>query len=377
MPSIKQLLNIEEIKSKFFFYQFVIFMKGFSKEIKIAVTAIIAIVVIYLGVIFLKGIKFSKSSNIFYVEMNDVNGLAASAPILANGVQIGLVNSVRFVSDKQNVLLTVEFDEGVKIPKGSSASLTKEMLGAAKLKINLGDLKNGFMQVNDTIYGTSSTDILSAAGELAPQLETIMSKIDTLLSAVTVLVTNPSITNSLYNVQSLTQNVQSASKALPEMMSHFDMMSDNLYNMSSGLSSASGQVTYVMDDAKDMMANLKSASQSVENLCVDMNGKVPNILNSVNDIGTNLSLTTEKLKEAELDQLISNLNVSVNNLNSLTASLNDIMNNQESTLGKILYDPDVYNKLDSTLENASKLLEDLKSHPKRYVHFSLFGKKDK
>jgi phospholipid/cholesterol/gamma-HCH transport system substrate-binding protein len=205
----------------------------------------------------------------------------------------------------------------------------------------------------------------------------MMCKIDTLLSAVTVLVTNPSITNSLYNVQSLTQNVQSASKALPEMMSHFDMMSDNLYNMSSGLSSASGQVTYVMDDAKDMMANLKSASQSVENLCVDMNGKVPNILNSVNDIGTNLSLTTEKLKEAELDQLISNLNVSVNNLNSLTASLNDIMNNQESTLGKILYDPDVYNKLDSTLENASKLLEDLKSHPKRYVHFSLFGKKDK
>ena len=273
--------------------------------------------------------------------------------------------------------MTVEFDEGVKIPKGSSASLTKEMLGVAKLKINLGDLKNGFMQVNDTIYGTSSTDILSAAGELAPQLETMMSKIDTLLSAVTVLVTNPSITNSLYNVQSLTQNVQSASKALPEMMSHFDMMSDNLYNMSSGLSSASGQVTSVMDDAKDMMANLKSASQSVENLCVDMNGKVPNILNSVNDIGTNLSLTTEKLKEAELDQLISNLNVSVNNLNSLTASLNDIMNNQESTLGKILYDPDVYNKLDSTLENASKLLEDLKSHPKRYVHFSLFGKKDK
>ena len=218
MLSIKQLLNIEEIKSKFFFYQFVNFMKGFSKEIKIAVTAIIAIVVIYLGVIFLKGIKFSKSSNIFYVEMNDVNGLAASAPVLANGVQIGLVNSVRFVSDKQNVLLTVEFDEGVKIPKGSSASLTKEMLGAAKLKINLGDLKNGFMQVNDTIYGSSSTDILSAAGELAPQLETVMSKIDTLLSAVTVLVANPSITNSLYNVQSLTQNVQSASRSLPEMM---------------------------------------------------------------------------------------------------------------------------------------------------------------
>ncbi len=86
MLSIKQLLNIEEIKSKFFFYQFVNFMKGFSKEIKIAVTAIIAIVVIYLGVIFLKGIKFSKSSNIFYFEMNDVNGLAASAPVLANGV---------------------------------------------------------------------------------------------------------------------------------------------------------------------------------------------------------------------------------------------------------------------------------------------------
>ena len=122
-----------------------------SKEVKIAVATIIAAVIIYVNfngvgyakkliviIIFLKGVSFSKSQNRFFVEMQDVNGLAEAAPVLANGVKIGIVNSVMFNSDKQNVLIQVELNEGVKIPQGTKAALTKEMLGAAKLKFILG-----------------------------------------------------------------------------------------------------------------------------------------------------------------------------------------------------------------------------------------------
>ena len=147
-----------------------------SKEIKIALSAIIAAIIIYVGIIFLKGVSFSKSSNRYYVEMNDVNGLAEAAPVLANGVQIGIVNSVRFVTEKQNVLLEIELIEGVRIPNGSKATLAKEMLGAAKLKIILGSKASGYMAINDTIFGTTGGDLLSAAGDMVPDIEDIRAR---------------------------------------------------------------------------------------------------------------------------------------------------------------------------------------------------------
>ncbi len=355
-----------------------------SKEVKIALAAIVAAVIIYVGIIFLKGVSFTKSQNQFFVEMQDVNGLAEAAPVLANGVKIGIVNAVIFNSDKQNVLIRVELNEGVKIPKGTKAALTKEMLGAAKLKFVLGNASDGFLSVNDTIKGVASNDILSAAGELMPDVQAILTKVDTLLYNVNLLVANPAINNSLYNVQAITQNVENTSRGLPAVMGNvngvvrnLNEVSGNFGIMSTDLNKTVGQLDEMMNEAKIMVTNLKNASQSVDFMTSDMSRQMPQILNSANQIGSNLAQTTQKINQADMEALINNLNETVQNLNVLTQTIDTILANQESTLGKMMYDPDVYNKLDSALENASKFFDDLRNHPKRYVHFSVFGRKEK
>ena len=345
-----------------------------SKETKIALSAIIALIIIYLGIIFLKGINFTKSSNIYYVEMDDVNGLSESAPVLANGVQVGIVGNVKFISDKQNVLVCVELNKGVKIPKGSFATLTKEMLGAAKLKIVLGDLKDGFMAVNDTLKGVPSNDILSAAGAVVPDVQSVLARIDTLAYNINLLLTNPTITNSLYNVQALSQNVERSSRQLPAVVSNVENLSSTLNTFASNLS---GEANGLMTDAKTTMSNIQNASNTLYKTGKEIEQKVPLILNSVNQIGSNLSQTSDKLNQENFDETLRNLSQTVKNLNNLTDRLSAMMNNTESSFGKIMNDDDVYNKLDSTLENASRLLQDLRENPKRYVHFSVFGKKNK
>lgn len=355
-----------------------------SKEIKIALSAIIAAIIIYVGIIFLKGVSFSKSSNRYYVEMNDVNGLAEAAPVLANGVQIGIVNSVRFVTEKQNVLLEIELNEGVRIPNGSKATLAKEMLGAAKLKIILGSKSSGYMAINDTIFGTTGGDLLSAAGDMVPDIEAILSKMDTLLYNVNLIASNPAINNSLYNVQALTQNLEHTSRTLPHLMNNVNGVVGNLgtvstdvSQLSSDLSSSLGKSGDLMSDARNVMGNLRNATNSVNNICTDMSEKMPRLMNSATTIGENLAQTTSTLNQADLGSLISNLNETIQNLNHITSTLDTMLANDQSTVGKMMNDPSVYYKIDSMLTNASLLLEDLRNHPKRYVHFSLFGKKDK
>ena len=345
-----------------------------SKEAKIALSAIVAVIIIYIGIIFLKGINFTKSSNVYFVEMDDVNGLAESAPVLANGVQVGIVSNVKFVSEKQNVLVSVELNKGVKIPNGSVAMLTKEMLGAAKLKIVLGNLKDGFMAVNDTIKGLPSNDLLSAAGAVVPDVQSVLAKIDTLAYNVNLLLTNPTIVNSLYNVQALTQNVERSSRQLPDVMKNVENLSSNLNVLSSNLAETANGL---MSDAKSTMSTIQGASHSLSVVGNDVEQKVPLILSSVNQISSNLVQTTDKLNQDNIDEMIKNLTESVKNLNELTAKLAVMMENKDSSFGKLMNDGDVYNKLDSTLENASRLLQDLRENPKRYVHFSLFGKKNK
>lgn len=348
-----------------------------AKEIKIAITAILSIVIIYFGAIFLKGISLSHSNNIFLVEMEDVNGLAEAAPVLANGVQVGTVKNLKFVTDKQNVLLTIELNEGITIPQGTMATLTKEMLGAPKVKLILGNNKNGFLNVNDTIMGMKSNDLMALAGDMMPQIDQIVGKIDSIAYEINILMQSPAIANSLYNVQAITSNVATSTRELPEIVSDFNTMASNLKIMSNNMKGMSQDANFVVDDAKNIMGNVKNAAQSVDNMCNDMQKKMPEIMDNANHIAQNLSTTSDKISQMDVEQLVQNLNNTVSNLATTTAQINQILANDNSTAAMMLKNPDVYNHLDSTLLNASRLLEDFRNHPKRYVHFSVFGKKDK
>ena len=141
-------------------------MKFFSKEVKIGIIAILAVVIIYVGIIFLKGLTFSSTNNMYYVEMADVNGLSPAADIMVNGMKVGTVKTLNFNQERQTVVVSIDMNEGFRIPVGSTATLSKDMLGAPKLKITLGKDPQKCLAQGDTIHGIPMSDLMSHAGNM-------------------------------------------------------------------------------------------------------------------------------------------------------------------------------------------------------------------
>ena len=276
-----------------------------SKEIKIAITAIIAVVIVYLGIIFMKGLKLFSSDNIYYVEMKNVGGLSKAGEVIANGMNIGVVKDITYDSNRQMLTVAVELNEGFSLPRNSHATTVKDMLGAPKMNIILGENPRDLLAKGDTISGEGGGDLMSSIGEMVPQLKALMPKLDSILTAV----------------NTLTNDVN-------RLMRHDG----------------------------------------------------PQLMTHANSICSNIETTTRQLNEIDLTGMADNANATLKSANQVVSELQLFTNqlsNQNSSLGKLMNDPSIYNHLDSTMNNASRLLEDLRLHPSRYVHFSVFGRKEK
>ncbi|MBQ3780357.1 MAG: MCE family protein [Bacteroidaceae bacterium] len=293
----------------------------FSKEIKIALVTIVAILIVYFGIMFLKNIKLARTNNVYYVEMSDVNGLSPQAEVLANGMNIGTVKSLTYDAKRQLVVVAVDLAEGYQVPKGSTATLSKDMLGSPKMRVILGDDPASVLQAGDTIPGFPMSDLMASAGELVPSVKALVPKLDSILTALNTLANDPALPATLHNLEYVTGNLRTTTDRLNHMLGN----------------------------------------------------DVPQLMARVNRVGGNLEETTAKLNQVDFAGMSSRANQTLDDLNLFTNRLN----NENSTLGRLMNDASVYNHLDSTMLNASRLLEDLRLHPKRYVHFSLFGKKDK
>lgn len=299
-----------------------------SKEIRIAITAIIAVVIVYLGIIFMKGLKLFGSDNIYYVEMKNVAGLSKAGEVIANGMNVGSVKDISYDAKRQMLTVAVELNEGFTLPRNSHATTTKDMLGAPKMNIILGENPNDLLSVGDTIYGEGGGDLMSSIGDMVPQLKALMPKLDSILTAVNTLTNDPALGASLQNMEYVTNN-------------------------------------------------LKTTTDDVNRL---MRRDVPQLVGHANTICNNLETATSQLNQIDLAGMANQANITLQNTNQAVSDLQSFTNqltNQNSSLGKLMNDPTMYNHLDSTMNSASLLLEDLRLHPKRYVHFSLFGKKDK
>lgn len=296
-------------------------MKIFTKEIKIAITAILAVLIIYIGIIFLKGLKLFSNDNTYYVELKNINGLAVASEVLVNGMNIGNVKSVDYNPVKQNLTVAIDVTPKFQIPEGSKAILSKEMLGSTKLNIILGQDPNKNLVPGDTIEGLESIDLMTQASNMIPEVLAILPKIDSLLANLNRITSDPALAASLHNVEDVTNNLKTTTNRLNSLLE----------------------------------------------------GDVPSLMNKTNNICDNLETTTSNLKDVDFVTLANNANTTLAELQLFTNKLN----NDSSTLGLLLNDASVYNQLDSTLNSATLLLQDLRTHPKRYVHFSLFGRKEK
>ena len=294
-----------------------------TKEVKIGLIGIAALAMLIYGINYLKGINMFQSANYYYVEYTNINGLAGSSPVFANGFKVGTVRSINYNYKKPgHVTVEVEVDKEMRIPKGSKGELVTEMLGTVKMNLLLNDKTNEFFQPGDTLPGITNNGLMGVAEEkLVPQVEQLLPKMDSILQSLNKLLADPALTATIHNAERLKANVDVTKRTLNSIMKN----------------------------------------------------ELPQITGRLVTITDNFSVISENLKGIDYASTFSKVDSTLYNVQLLTEKLT----RKDNTIGLLFNDPTFYQNLSTTTANAASLLEDLKAHPKRYVHFSLFGKKDK
>lgn len=300
-------------------------MKFFTKEVKIALVAIAGIVIVYFGMNFLKGMTLFSDDNTYYIKFKDVSGLSASNPIFADGYQVGVVKDINYdYQGKRDIVVAFNVDNSLRIPKGSSAEIESDFMGNVKMNLLLANNPRERVEPGDTIVGELSAGLMSKVQKLLPTLDQVLLKLDSILTSVNALTADPSLPQSLHNIQTVTSNLTASTNQLNAIMGDLNR------NVPGMLAKANG----VLDNTNKLTGNLAA---------VDVAGTMQ-----------------------QVDETIAGLKNFSNQLNS-----------PEGSLGLLMNDASLYNNLNATMRSADSLLVNVRQHPKRYVHFSLFGKKDK
>ena len=297
-------------------------MKYITKEVRIGIAGIIALCVLIYGINWLKGIHMFQPSSYFYAKFQNVNGLTKSSPVFADGVRVGIVRVIYYdYVNPGNVIVEVELDTELRIPKGSSAELVSEIMGGVRMNILLANNPREKYAVGDTIPGKLNNGMMESVAQLMPKVQEMLPKLDSILISLNNILGDKSIPATLHSMETTTANLAVVSSQMKGLMS------------------------------KD----------------------IPQLTGKLNTIGDNFIAISGNLKEIDYAATFKKIDETLANVKILTEKLNS----KDNTLGLLFNDPSLYNNLNATTENAASLLEDLKAHPKRYVHFSLFGKKDK
>ncbi|MEH2861817.1 MlaD family protein [Segatella copri] len=296
-----------------------------TKEIKIALVAIVGILIMYFGINFLKGMNLFSTNNTYFITFDDIQGLGASTPIYADGYKVGIVDGLEY-DYKENGPIKVKVDiiKDLRIPQGSKAEIVKDLMGNLQVNLLLANNPCERVEPGGIIPGAVNGGMMDKAANLIPVVEKMLPKLDSILTSVNALLADPALAASLHNVETITSNLTVSTRELNTLMAGLNKQVPGMIGKANG----------VLDNTNRLTANLAS---------LDVQGT----LNKVNQTLESAHQFTEKL------------------------------NSNQGSLGLLMNDTKLYDNLTSTMGHADSLVIDLKAHPKRYVHFSVFGRKDK
>ncbi len=310
-----------------------------SNETKVGALTAVSITLLILGFNYLKGKNlFSKAKTEVYAVFSQVDGLTVSNPVTINGLQIGKIYEMH-EKDRtlSGVIVTINLTKDIDIPKNSFASINKDLLGSSTVSITLGDSKE-YIRNGDTLLSQSIPGLLDQVkSSLNPTLAVVNSAVTSLDSLLKVIGT------------------------------YFDPYTkQNFHTIVLNMSKASAELAKLMDSKNGALAQSLNNVSSITGNLAKNNDKITQSLDHVEK-------ATGKLADLKLDETVKTLQSTMNELKAAIAKANS----KDGSLGLLLNDPKLYRNLESTTYKLNILLDDFRTHPKRYVNVSVFGKKDK
>ena len=292
----------------------------FSRELIVGVLGLTALFVIYFLINFFKSIDIFDDTDNYRVEFTNIGELTNSAPVYINGCKVGNVSSIEHnFNESEIVTLTLSLNQGLRLPEGSYAQIHNKLMGGSTICIVMGK-GEGTIEPGMTLKGVLEAGAMDEVGNMMPQIEAMLPKVDSMLTSLNTIFATPAINNTLNNLETLTAQLNTTSAQLNKLVSN----------------------------------------------------DIPTALDKVIEIEDDLLKVSSQLSEVDYASMIATLDASLNNIQQITAALNE----GNGTVGMLLNDTALYSKLNETCEAANALLEDLKKNPKRYVHFSVFGRKE-
>jgi phospholipid/cholesterol/gamma-HCH transport system substrate-binding protein len=301
-----------------------------SKEIKAAFFVLSTILLFIFGFNYLKGSSILDKQKTIFAVYDEVDGLLVGANVMINGLSIGNVTELDFLPNSTKIIVTLKVKDKLNFSSKSTAS----------------------------IYETGVLGGLAISIEPLFERESIVKTGDTLMSSV-----RPGLTELINRqIEPLSRQLQSTITSV-----------DSIFTGASNVLNRQTQ-----EEIKESISVLTSAINAIKNSSViieetltSKNTQINNTIDNFEKISSNLSNVSDELNSFGLTSLLSNLEVSVDGISSIV----DKLDSDNSTLGKLINEDEVYNNLNSSIESLNILINDIKANPKKYVHFSVFGRK--
>ena len=303
----------------------------FTKEVGVGILVILGTLMSIFSYNYLKGINLFEKTRTFKIVYAKVDGLSPSNPVTLNGYKIGKVQKINFnPNDTKELIVDVIIENDVKFSKTSKAELYETGLIGGKAIAIIPDYNNNVIaKSGDYLIGVVKPGLTDLVNQIMPQiqlqLEAVMQKAEIVLSNV----------NSLFD--------EKTKESLKSSIDEFGSLTNSLSETSENIN----------DFIKDNSPNLTTT------------------INNLNATSLKMKDVSNSISEVDLNLILTNLDSTISNLNKITHKLNQ----GEGTVGKLLYDDGLFKNLDNATKNLEELIEDIKLNPKRYVHFSIFGKK--
>ena len=294
-------------------------MKTWSKNVKIGIAFLVSLVMIYFGLNFLKGVNVFQKQNSYIAVFDNVNSLNVSSPVLVNGYQIGLVNSITMMeTDSMNLAVEIRLDKGFKVKKGSKLEFNSDFLGSSSVSLLNNPYSTEFISPGDTIEGTRAVGLMDGVAKVIPKTDSIMSRIDSVSIALQNLATDPA--------------------------------------WLSAIESMSGT-----------MKQLQASSISLRNVMTELEKDLPNIADNLSTVSTDFRKISSNLAAIDIESTFKSVDSTVVNLKHLSESLTST----DNSLGKLTNDTQLHDSLTSTINSATQLLQDIRENPEKYLSIRL------